>query len=49
MVNLVVQLGLASLNIYVGHQAEKKGQSGALNYFIAGFCLSSALYTASKL
>ena len=49
MVNLVVQLGLASLNIYAGHQAEKKGRSGALNYFVAGFCLMSALYAASKL
>jgi hypothetical protein len=49
MINLVVHLGLMSLNIYVGHQAEKKGQSGALNYFIAGFCLMSALNVVSKL
>jgi hypothetical protein len=49
MVNLVVHLALASLNIYVGHQAEKRGQSGALNYFVAGFCLMGALNVISKL
>lgn len=49
MINLVVQLGLMSLNIYVAHQAEKKGRSGTFNYFVAGFCLAGALLAIAKL